>query len=385
MRIVINSLSVFSGGGLTSMINLLPALGKIDMENEYVVIISVRQTEVIRAIPERFGTHRVTFNPKNIVTRLLYEQLAMPFVLLRLGADWLYSVGNLTTLLAPCRILLLIENANPYSVLGLAWNGKERLRHWALRALGTLSARRASVIRFLSDNSRKIICGMAKIPLSKTTVIPHGVALHHNQSGKDINGKDLPKRFLLTVSNVGPHKNIHTLVDAFETLVKTHHYQGSLVIVGAKHYPEYYKSLQSRIDHSQLGSKVVFLDWVDQEALSLLYKQAEVFVFPSAEETFGIPVVEAMGYGVPVVVASPGQKGAHYFIPYEEFCHSAAEYFDVFDSSSLCERMHYVLTDERRRQEMVTAGKELARQYRWDDVASALAGVFRGVNARVPA
>lgn len=385
MRIVINALSVFSGGGLTSMINLLPALEKVDRENEYIVIVSIRQTAVIRGIPEHFGTHKVTFNPKNIVTRLLYEQLAMPFVLLRLGADWLYSVGNLTTLLAPCRILLLIENANPYSALGLPWGRKERLRHWALRTLGTLSAKRAAVIRFLSENSRNIICGMAKIPISKTTVIPHGVALQIDQTGKAIDGKDLPNRFILTVSNVGPHKNIHTLVDAFEKLVETHRYAGSLVIVGAKLYPEYYESLQSRIDRSHLDSKVVFLDWVAPEALPLLYRQAEVFAFPSAEETFGIPVVEAMGYEVPVVVPSAGQKGARYFIPYEELCQSAAEYFDVFDSSSLCEKMHSVLSDERRRQQMVTAGKEIARRYRWDDVASALADVFRGVSARVPA
>ena len=379
MRIVVNALSVFSGGGLTSMTNLLPALVRVDGENEYVVIVSAKQAAVVSQIPKNVGVHSVRFNPKNVLVRLLYEQLVLPFVLRRLGARWLYSVGSLTTLLAPCKVLLLIENANPYSVLDVAWNRKDRLRNWALRTLGNLSARKADVVRFLSENSRDIISGMIKLPPSKTIVIPHGLAAQTGESRTADEGMHLPDRFILTVSNLGPHKNIHTLVDAFEKLVKVNHYPGSLVIVGAQHYPEYFESLKSRIKGTQLGSKVIFLGWVDPESLPTLYRKAEVFVFPSAEETFGMPVVEAMGYGVPVVVPSPG---ARFFIPYEEICRTGAEYFDAFDSSSLCEHIWRVLSDEQRRQHIVMAGKERAQHYRWDDVASGLVSVFRRVNSR---
>jgi glycosyltransferase involved in cell wall biosynthesis len=382
MKIVVNALSVYSGGGLTSMINLLPALGEVDQENEYIVIVSAKQEAVLKGVPEPFGVHKVAFDPKSILARLLYEQLVMPFVLWRLGAEWLYSVGNLTTLLAPCRILLLIENANPYSVLDVAWSKKERLRHWALRGIGALSARRAAVIRFLSERSRHIICDMTGIPIRKTTVIPHGVAFRSDQSGKGIDDQNLPSRFILTVSNVGPHKNLHTLVEAFAKLIDNHRYPGSLVIAGAKLYPEYYRLLMSTIGRSRLESKVMFLDWVDPEVLPLLYRRAELFVFPSAEETFGIPVVEAMGYGVPVVVPSSGNDGTRYFIPYEELCHSAAQYFDVFESSGLCEQMNNVLTDEQRRKQMIVAGREIAERYRWDVVAAALVDVFRGVSIK---
>ena len=382
MRIVVNALSVFSGGGLTSMVNLLPALARVDRENEYVVIVSATQKAVASQIPKNLLVHRVGFNPRNVLVRLLYEQLVLPFVLWRLGARWLYSVGSITTLLAPCKVLLLIENANPYSVLDVAWNRKDRLRNWALRTLGGLSARKADVVRFLSENSRDIICGIINIPLSKTIVIPHGLAEQSVHAGPADKALNLPDRFILTVSNLGPHKNIHTLVDAFEKLVTVHQYPGSLVIVGAKHYPEYYESLRSRIESKRLGSKVIFHGWVDPESLPALYRKAKVFVFPSAEETFGMPVVEAMGYGVPVVVPS---SAARFFIPYEEICISGAEYFDAFDSASLCEHIWRVLTDKQKRENIVTAGKERARHYRWDDVATHLAAVFGGTNLKVSA
>jgi glycosyltransferase involved in cell wall biosynthesis len=385
MRIIINALSVYSGGGLTSMINLLPALERIDKENSYVVIVSAKQVAVVKEIPERFKTHKVSFNPRNIVIRLLYEQLVLPFVLRRLRSDWLYSVGNLTTLVAPRKVLLLVENANPYSSLDVAWSTKEQLRNWTLRVLGTLSARRATVVRFLTQRSRDIICGLINIPISKTTVIPHGVTLRSERGEQAIDHPSLPERYILTVSNIGPHKNVQTLVDAFEKLVNTFGYSGSLVVAGAKVYPRYYESLKSKIKRSRLDSRVVFLDWVDPEALAVLYRRAELFVFPSAEETFGIPVVEAMGYGVPVVVPAGNQKGSRYFIPYEELTGSAAEYFNAFDCSSLCEQMHAVLTDGHRREQMVKKGKEMARRYRWDDTASALVEVFRGVSTRVSA
>lgn len=380
MKIIINALSVFSGGGLTSMLNLLPALERVDREDEYVVVVSARQAAVLGGIPKRFRAHTVRFNPRNLVFRLLYEQIVLPFTLRRLAADWLYSVGNVTSVLAPCRILLLIENANPFSALDVQWSKKERARQVALRILGAWSDRRATVIRFLTARSRDIICGIRGIPINKCVVIPHGVALQESTEEK-ATGRNLPEQFILSVSNIGPHKNLHTLVDAFKRLVETHGYKGSLVIAGANLYPEYYESLRSRILSAKLESRVLFLDWVDPEGLPSLYKRAEVFVFPSAEETFGIPVIEAMGFGVPVVVPAAGGASDRYFIPYEEICRSAAEYFDAFDSKSLCESIQLVLTDKERRLEMVLAGRQRAAKYRWDDVASGMVGVFQGLKA----
>jgi glycosyltransferase involved in cell wall biosynthesis len=375
MRIVINALSVFSGGGLTSMLNLLPALDRVDGENTYILILSARQETVLKAVPERFQVHIVHFNPKNLLLRLLYEQMVLPFVLRRLGADWLYSIGNLTSVLAPCKVLLLIENSNPYSALGIHWSGKERARQLALRALGAFSDRKATVIRFLTENSRAIICARRAIPVSRTVVIPHGVTIETVETARAAE-RSLPERFVLTVSNIGPHKNFHTLVAAFRELVQKHNYPGRLLIVGAKLYPEYFRSLRSTIHQSQLDERFVFLDWVEPKDLPSLYQKAELFVFPSAEETFGIPVIESMAWGVPVVVPSPANDGSPYFIPYEELCGTAAQYFNAFNSSSLCDQMQRVLTDKPRREEMIAAGKIRAARYRWDDVASALVGVF---------
>ncbi|MBI3579812.1 MAG: hypothetical protein HY089_10435, partial [Ignavibacteriales bacterium] len=230
MRIAINALSVHSGGGLTAMLSLLPALEQVDHQNTYVVVVSRTQASLLAAIPKSFHMHFVSIDPRNVLLRILYEQLVLPFVLLQLKVDWLYSVGSMTSLLARCKILLLIENANPYSLLKIHWALSEKLRNFVLGFLGLLSAKRANRIRFLSENSRKIISQMLKIPLEKTSVIYHGAIL--NQGGARDEKIGLPEKYILSVSNIGPHKNIHTLIDAFARLLKIYQYEGSLIIVG---------------------------------------------------------------------------------------------------------------------------------------------------------
>lgn len=373
MKIAINALSVHSGGGLTSMLSLLPALEQVDQQNTYVVIVSRTQASLVDVIPVRFHARFVNVNPRNILARILYEQLILPFLLWRLKIDWLYSVGSMTSLLARCKILLLIENANPYSLLNIQWTPSEKARNSALRFLGRLSAKRANRIRFLSENSREIISRLLKIPMEKTTVIYHGATL--NRGAVHDEKIRLPEKYILSVSNIGPHKNIHTLIDAFAHLVKIYHYKGSLVIVGASISTSYFRLLESQIRSLALTERVHFQGWVLPQQLPWMFKNAEVFAFPSIEETFGMPVVEAMEYGVPVVV--PTKKNNNYFIPYNELCDDAACYFEPLDSNDLCEQLHKVLSDDKFRSSLIEAGKERSKIFRWEITAAKIVEIFQ--------
>lgn len=375
MKILINALSVTTGGGFTSLLNLLPALQKTDARNEYFVLLSEHQRTVRKGIPDTVRTYVVHFNPKVIVVRLLYEQFVLPFVLWRLNVDWLYSVGNITTLLAPCKVLLVIENANPYSRYRFAWTLHERLRNGLLNILGRLSAWRATKIRFLSMNSKQLISSMLGIPERKSVVIPQGVALNGNPGEHAQAKPNIPKRYILTVTNIGPHKNLHTLLEAFEAISKT--YSGFLLIVGEATYHSYFQRLLEQKRQSSSGDRVVFAGWVEPKNLPPLYAKADLFVFPSVEETFGLPVLEAMASGIPVLVPDAGEKFPTLFLPYKELCGNAAMYFDPFDSKHLGEQMQKILGDQALRERLSHEGMSVAARYRWEDVASKLVEVFR--------
>ena len=127
MKIVINALSVHSGGGLVSLQELLPALREVDKKNEYIVVMAKGQRDIVGEIPDGIRPYVVNLNYRNVLLRTLFEQFALPVVLWRVGADWLYSLGNQAVLLAPCKVCVLMENPTPYSRLPIAWSSREQI------------------------------------------------------------------------------------------------------------------------------------------------------------------------------------------------------------------------------------------------------------------
>ena len=110
-----------------------------------------------------------------------------------------------------------------------------------------------------------------------------------------------------------------------------------------------------------------------------VYREADLFVFPSLEETFGLPLVEAMGAGVPVIVsdwrlALGGESDRLNVGP--EICGDAAEFFDPTSPDSLAKAMQRVLTNHMRRAELVRMGQVRAKEFSWEKAAAALVALF---------
>ena len=377
IRIAINALSGRVGGGVTGFRFLLPALGRLGCDDEFHVIISPRQTVIREAVPPGFKVHFVSFDATNLVKRVLFEQVVLPVLLLRWKIDVLYSVGNTTSLLAPCKVVLLMENSNPYSRLDLPWSWKERIHLRTLRLLGALSAWRADRIRFVSEDSRNLLCNQLGISREKTSVIYHGYSpVTPNGSMKPVDGSTLPGRFILTVSTLAPHKNLERLMAAFNLLVERSGYPGELLIIGSGWFHGYAKRLrhlQSTLAH---GARIHFLGEKSAEELASYYRAADAFVWVSLEETFGLPVVEAMGYGAPVVTGQCPVDGPAYFNPSEEICGDAAAYCNPLDVQSIAGAMQSVLSDPARRELLRRGGSRRADDFNWAAVAGQLHQCF---------
>src|SRR3989338_2575724 len=126
MRVAINALSAQTGAGVSMMTNLLPYLARLDAGNQYIIFYSTSQKDFLKITPEQFIKVPIRYVPQNSYLRVLWEQFIFPFYLAQYRIDVLYSVGNTTSILAPCKIVLLMENANPYSPLDLPWSTKDR-------------------------------------------------------------------------------------------------------------------------------------------------------------------------------------------------------------------------------------------------------------------
>ena len=172
----------------------------------------------------------------------------------------------------------------------------------------------------------------------KIFVIPSGADHLHDSSQEKVDG--LPQSFFLVVSNLKPHKNLPILLDAMKQLPQMH-----LVIVG---------TLRTISLGSDLKNRVHFLGQVSDAELTWLYKNTQALIFPSLYEGWGLPPLEAMHLGCPVLASCAAS------IP--EACGQGASYFDPKDPQKLCEKIKEL---PQIRTQLILSGKKQALQFSW--------------------
>lgn len=169
------------------------------------------------------------------------------------------------------------------------------------------------------------------------------------------------KPYFLYVGNAYPHKNLEAfipLAGAFPS--------ARFVLVGKEDH--FYRELKKRVDDAGVGN-IVFKGYVPDGELSVLYRDATAYVFPSLYEGFGLPPLEAMRCGTPVIAADRGS------LP--EILADGACYFDPDDPGSLKDRVRQILSDSGLRDRLSFAGRRRADQFSWDDMASSTLERYR--------
>jgi glycosyltransferase involved in cell wall biosynthesis len=183
--------------------------------------------------------------------------------------------------------------------------------------------------------------------------------------GRRLAGGD---RYVLAVGTVEPRKDLPSLVAAFDELAGEDGLGDlRLVIAGPDGWGA--EALTEAIAAADHGDRVVRLGWVSEEDRRALLGGAAAYCFPSVYEGFGLPPLEAMSAGVPVVATRAGA------VP--EVCRDGADLVPVGDTAALGEALRRVLTDAAHRDALVTRGRAVAAGYRWDDAADAFADLFR--------
>ncbi|MBI3258653.1 MAG: glycosyltransferase family 4 protein [Ignavibacteriae bacterium] len=211
-----------------------------------------------------------------------------------------------------------------------------------------------------SSFSKKELIRFTRIPEKKIQVIPLGVNLESFQS-KDQGDESLlaeyrlPKQFFLFVGH-RPHKNLKGLLVAFDLLSKEGWGDLSLIVIGKRdHKGEAALDLVARFPHLQ--QKVQFVGNVPREHLAAFYRKALALVFPSFYEGFGLPPLEAMSSGCPVVVSSSAS------LP--EVCGNAALYVDPYSSADIAQKMEKMLKDSVLREELKVKGMNQSQTFSW--------------------
>ncbi len=245
-----------------------------------------------------------------------------------------------------------------------------RQRRWVSRA-----ARFADRIVTVSESTRRDLAALFPEAGAKSVVVPPGVedrffaewGRREEQRVRD--RYSLQGRYLLSLGSFHPRKNLPTLVEAYDRFRSRNAERILLLIAGRGGRDS--SRLLSRIVRSPHRHDILLSGYVPREDLPALYAGADLLVFPSLYEGFGIPALEAMAVGTPVLVSD--------LAVFEEVCGPAALRFDPEDPDSMAEGIALSLREEPGRAERIREGAERARQYRWENSARRLRDLFREV------
>lgn len=241
----------------------------------------------------------------------------------------------------------------------LVFKCKQRVYEYVIKRAARKSSRIITGSSFVKDD----VAQFAHIAKDKMTVT-YEAADAIEEPPLAIPGLE-SKQFLLYVGRPTPHKNLERLIEAFVSL-GARHPELALVLAGKK--DRNYRRIEVGIQQRGIAN-IVFTDFVTEGQLRWLYEHCAAYVFPSLSEGFGLPGLEAMKHGAPVVSSNAT------CLP--EIYGDAARYFDPRDVKAMADAINEVLTDKTLRQKLVKAGHQQVKKYSWRRMAEQTLEVYK--------
>jgi glycosyltransferase involved in cell wall biosynthesis len=318
---------------------------------------------VCKCIPESAepppgkGAPSLPLQAINFLRNVTWKQVLLPVAARREKADVLVCMDPLAPLACRTRTALII-----YDLIFLTTGAQSDAwtRYW--RAMVPRSARKADLIFTLSQASKAEIVGQLGIPPEKIVVFHTGVSDHFRpptgsaaEMEKRRQGLGLPGSYILSVGAHDPRRNVKTLLAAYKRLEAGGAVGRKLVVVGPK--TSYFQEVWQTTRSLGLEQDVLFLDYVPNEELPSYYGLADLYVYPSSEEGFGLTPLEAMACRCPVVTSRASS------LP--EVVGDAAVLVNPTDADELAEAMDRVLADQDLRGSLIQKGAKRAKEFSW--------------------
>ena len=350
--------------------HLLHHLVKEGLDDE-IVVVSNRPLDTVLPLPPQVRV--VTSSSR--VPRIVWMQMIAPRLLRQLRVDVAHFTNGMVPLAVPVPTVVTIHDMS----LTMFPRYHPPRRVLLNRPLVDVAARRADAIITVSESAKRDIVRLYGSQAERIHVV-HEAAAPSFQPVTDQTVLDrvrqryrLAERFILYVGTIEPRKNLPKLIEGFASRCKSGQLPHQLVCAGP--YGWLSRDIEDLIDRLQIEEAVRFTGYIPFEDLAALYTLAEMFVFPSLYEGFGLPVVEAMACGTPVVtghVAALAEVGG-----------GAVEQVARLDADTLGDAMVRLAGDRQRREKLSALGRERAQLFSWDRAARETLKVYRDTVAGV--
>ena len=369
MRIAFSArgLSIPSGGARQFIKSLIPALAECRGDDELFFFYSREQFRGLAAdCPE------IVMESRN---KMWWDFVLLPRMLRKLKIEAAIFPKNVVPPLTGCANYVVIHDLAYFLPELNAYRWSDTIY---MRTLLPRSARRAAGVFAVSENTKRDIahytgCDPAKITVTYEAADPIYRRIDDPDRLRLVKEKyHLPARFVLYTGSLSPRKNLVRLLQAFaQVRGKIPH---KLVLTGSKSWKD--RSVYEMMDTLGLRDRIEQLGYVEEEDMPVLYTLADVYVYPSLYEGFGLPVLEAMQCGCPVVASNASS------IP--EVAGDAAILVDPCDVGAIADAIHRVLTDSQAREKLVASGFRRAGMFSWRRCAETMLNVIRAGHAGCP-
>lgn len=355
-------------GNCTYIRNLLESLIQIDNQNEYVLYTTFKNHPFYHIFKanKKFQIKQPPFQLlKNPLLRIPFWMGSETFKdnLDVLHVQYIappFHKGKLVTTIHDLGFLHIPETFSKWEV-------------WRSKILVRMTAQKSDKIITGSHFSKQDILCKYRLPSHRIHVVPLGVSL---DSSSPLNGSDIHKTlkkyriqkpYLLSVGRLNPRKNLINLVKAYSQLKEKNRIPHRLVIAGKKDFDT--RNVMQSIQKKTISRDVLFTGLVSEKDLWNLYKQADIFIYPSLFEGVGLPVLEAMSMGVPVITSNSSSL--------KEIAGSAALLVNPLDPKDISQAIEKLTTHQNLRQSYGQKGIYQAKKFSWLSTAQHTLKVYK--------
>jgi len=337
-------------------------LSRIDSVNDYYLFITKEGKENFGIPASNFHFIDARFNPKFFLYRILWEQLIFPFKLMRLKPDAVFTPSVAIPLLYKGKFFTTVHD--------LAYKKSKHkyslIRSIYISAVTKLAIRKSIIVFTVSNFSKKEIEDGFSVKDNKVIVTYNGVDEIFFKDYDPVQIKlfkkkyNLPENFILYVGAIEPGKNLDKLFTAFSESIKYYNSDLNLALTSSVGWRN--EKLINMIYELKIQDKVIFLPYISEKDLPQLYKSSKMLVYLSAYEGFGIPVLEALASGTPVITSRSEAI--------MEFSNKAVVSINPEKIDEVVAGIIKILTDSEFVSAKVEAGKKEAAKFTWSDPAN---------------
>jgi len=364
MRIVVDArLYGLENAGIGRYImNLINQIEKEDKENEYYIFLREKYFKQLKFKNKNFKKILADYPHYS-----LKEQIFLPLQLIKIKPDLAHFPHFNVPIFWWGKYAVTIHDLIKHQSRGVQTTTRWPIFYWFkylnYKILVWLAVKRATKIITPSNYWKEELIRRYHLPRKKVIVTYEGVdekfSIFNFQflKRKILEKYKIKTPFIIYTGSLYPHKNVEILIKAIKKLNKEMRFY--LVVVCARNI--FYEKFLRKVE--KLGAKnyVNFIGFVPDEELAIIYQQAEAFVFPSLIEGFGLPGLEAMACGLPVLASD---------IPvFREVYKDAALYFNPFSINDLVEKIKKIIKDKELKRRLKMKGKELTSLYSWERMA----------------